>query len=225
MPAVKRPLPPGCFKDETPATPDAAIWSCRPTQLALLTNAVLGGVVRSSGYVVPNALSDESVALQSDFSVVYIKFGHMQLIPRVLCLGVVSATTLASSHVVSLTPDISRLVAPVLKVAANSASSKGAEKDAEVLDARLERVLEDHSAASTEALVVLLGFYIGEHPAEDISCEIVARGAQVLPLLHRYAEASVIVPGINMATVRPIKTEYEVVESRIQSGEKCVREE
>jgi len=75
VPAVKRPLPPGCFKDETPATPDAAIWSCRPTQLALSTNAVLGGVVRSSGYVVPNALSDESVALQSDFSVVYINLG------------------------------------------------------------------------------------------------------------------------------------------------------
>lgn len=127
------------------------------------------------------------------------------------------------AQTIVLQKEIATLVAPVLNAAAAVAAGETEEKD-EVLDKALAPILDSRKYTSTEALTVLLGFYVGEAPAEDISCELVARGKTVLPLLHHYANREIAVPGVSMLLAQRITTEYSVVEARIGSGEHCVRE-
>lgn len=136
----------------------------------------------------------------------------------------VSLVAPASEQTITLSPDVTTLVAPVLNAAVAVATREN-EKTYAVLDEKVEKVLNPQTATTTEALAVLLGFYIGEASAENISCELVARGKPVLPMLRRYANATVIVPGFDMSRTRRITTEYEIVVERINSGERCERED
>ena len=94
----------------------------------------------------------------------------------------------------------------------------------DALESALSPILVDRSATGDETLAVLLGFYIGEHPSEDISCELVSRGRPVLKYLKKYESAQVVVPGVSPEALEPIKTEYPIVIGRIQAGERCARE-
>jgi len=51
---------------------------------------------------------------------------------------------------------------------------------------RLYDLFDDRSRAADEALAVLLRYYVGEDPGEDLWCEIVHRGKQMLPYLEKY---------------------------------------
>jgi hypothetical protein len=128
----------------------------------------------------------------------------------------------ATEQTVTLSHDVAGFVAPVLSDAAAVAAREDAKTDA-ALDEQLSKV-NAQTASATEALAVLLGFYVGEAVAEDISCELVARGKAALPMLRRYANAVVVVPGVDMSRARRITTEYEIVVAGINSGERCVRE-
>jgi hypothetical protein len=130
----------------------------------------------------------------------------------------------ASEQAITLPPDVGVLVAPVINAAAAVAAKEDETTDS-ALDDRLDKVLNPRTAKTTEALAVLLGFYVGEAAAEDISCELVAPGKRALPMLHRYMNSIVVVPGFNMSHARRITTEYEIVVRRINSGERCEREE
>jgi hypothetical protein len=129
----------------------------------------------------------------------------------------------ATEQTVTLSHDVAGFVAPVLSAAAAVAAREDTKTDA-ALDEQLSKVLNAQTASATEALAVLLGFYVGEAAAEDISCELVARGKAALPMLRRYANAVVVVPGVDMSRARRITTEYEIVVAGINSGERCVRE-
>ena len=50
----------------------------------------------------------------------------------------------------------------------------------------LYRLFDDHSRAADEALAVLVRYYVGEDPGEDLWCEIVHRGKEMLPYLAKY---------------------------------------
>ena len=95
---------------------------------------------------------------------------------------------------------------------------------ASALDLALSRVLEDRSRLGDEALAVLLGFYLGEHSGEDISCELIARGAKVLPFLRKYRSAQITLPGLPTAPLRRGRSQYHGVIERIRAGEACTRE-
>jgi hypothetical protein len=128
-----------------------------------------------------------------------------------------------SPQTVTLSPEVAALVAPVLNAYALVAEHDDSKSES-VLDEKLQNILNSHAPAANEALAVLLGFYVGEASGEDISCELVARGNTVVPLLHRYADTLVIVPGANKSQAQHINAEYSIVEKRISSGEQCVRE-
>ncbi len=72
--------------------------------------------------------------------------------------------------------------------------------------------------------MVLLGYYIGEHPGEDVSCELVARGQEARALLEKYAQAKIILSGVTRFNPRSVQSEYPIVLRRIQEHEQCVRE-
>ena len=51
---------------------------------------------------------------------------------------------------------------------------------------QLERVMASQSPASDEASVLLLDYYLGEHPSEELVINLTQRGKRVLPYLEKY---------------------------------------
>jgi len=98
------------------------------------------------------------------------------------------------------------------------------EQTASTLDSALSSVLEDRSRVGDEALAVLLGFYLGEHSGEDISCELVARGSRVLPFLRKYRSAHIRLTGVPSTSLRPEQSQYNGVIARITANKACTRE-
>jgi hypothetical protein len=47
---------------------------------------------------------------------------------------------------------------------------------------RFQALLEDRTSAGDQALAYLLTVYMGEHPGEELVCEVVNRGARMVPL-------------------------------------------
>lgn len=121
-------------------------------------------------------------------------------------------------------PDgVAALVVPVLSANLQSAAHDTS-ANAAALDRALSPILEKHTLQTTEALAVLLGYYIGEHPGEDISCELVARRHEAKAMLEKYAQAKVTFPDSKRYRPRSIQSEYPIVLRRIQAHEQCVRE-
>lgn len=54
------------------------------------------------------------------------------------------------------------------------------------VERRFEALLANHTAAGDEALVYLLNVYMGEHPGEELVCEVVNRGKRMVPLIRAY---------------------------------------
>jgi hypothetical protein len=138
-----------------------------------------------------------------------------------LCAGCATGETIERDYL----PDaVASLVAPVIRAQAEVAKHDDEQSEAALL-AALSPVLQDRSPTGSEALVYLLGVYVGESSGEDIACELVGRGNEVVPLLHRY-EASQLVPReIDPALIRRSADEYPIVEARIRRGETCVVEQ
>jgi hypothetical protein len=137
-----------------------------------------------------------------------------------LCAGCATGGTIERDYL----PDaVASLVAPVIRAQADVAKHDDEQSEA-ALSSALSPVLQDHSPTGTEALVYLLGVYVGESSGEDIACELVGRGKEVVPLLRQY-EASQSVPReIDPALIRRSAVEYPIVEARILRGETCVVE-
>lgn len=123
----------------------------------------------------------------------------------------------------SVSSEVAALVAPVLNAQA-AVFARDDEQNESILSEKVASILRDQSPTGTEALAILLGFYVGEASGEDISCELVSRGKSTIPLLHRYSTWEGAVSGVEMSHVRRTRTEYPIVESRINSGEHCVVE-
>jgi hypothetical protein len=141
-------------------------------------------------------------------------------------VGVLCLVSLVSSaaETVTLRPAVAHLVSPVLRAYAHYVMNQtrlGPDK----LEAALETVLYDRSKEGTEALAVLAGIYIGEHSAEDVSCELVARGAVAVPFLRLYSTSPVKMPGVDMRRFERNTSQYEGLIQRIDNGEHCERED
>jgi uncharacterized protein len=125
---------------------------------------------------------------------------------------------------VVLPGDVATFVAPVLREAAIAITEGGADAYSS-LHGALAPALDSRTSASTEALVVLLGFSVGGAAADDISCELIARGNASLPALNRYGNVLTIVPGVDMSLIRRLPSDYSVlnIEGRIELGKHCAR--
>ena len=113
---------------------------------------------------------------------------------------------------------------PTMETYAKVKAGGDTEATASSLDAALSSLLNDQSPVGDEALAVLLGFYIGEHPAEDIACELVHRGKRVEKYLSKYQAAEVALPLVAMPLPEAVRSEYPLVIRRVRAGERCTRE-
>ena len=129
----------------------------------------------------------------------------------------------AYGETVKVSNEVAALVVPILSAHSQSAVHD-TEANAEVLDRALLPILEKRTPQTTEALAVLLGYYIGEYPGEDVSCELVARGQEAKALLEKYAQAKIMLPGAKRLNLRSVQSEYPIVLRRINAHEQCVRE-
>ena len=48
----------------------------------------------------------------------------------------------------------------------------------------MNALIENRSSATDEALPVLVGYFIGEHPGAELRCEVIRRRQRVLPFLE-----------------------------------------
>ena len=55
-----------------------------------------------------------------------------------------------------------------------------------VFEERFYKLLGSHGAAADEAIAALLCFYVGEHTAEELICEALARKTTIRPFLLRF---------------------------------------
>ncbi len=49
-------------------------------------------------------------------------------------------------------------------------------------------ILKNRTSAGDKALAYLLNIYTGEHPGEELVCEVINRGRHILPLVKKYSE-------------------------------------
>jgi hypothetical protein len=120
--------------------------------------------------------------------------------------------------------DVQLRIAPVITAYRAMTNQGETTATREALDSALAAVLDDDSAAGDEALAVLLGFYVGEHSGEDISCELISRGSRVLAYLQKYDASRAMIPILSGPMPDRVSTEYSVLAKRIRSGERCSRE-
>ena len=67
---------------------------------------------------------------------------------------------------------------------------KGESPHTPEIQKRFESLLSDRSKVGDEALAYLLNVYMGEHPGEELVCEVTNRGKHMLPLITAYAKCT-----------------------------------
>jgi hypothetical protein len=116
-------------------------------------------------------------------------------------------------------PDPARALAE--KVAAVGCFSSDIEKDLADVGQRLESLGEDESQNADSALVMLMGYYLGEHNHEQLVAEIARRGKRMRPLLEREREKPASIgtcaPSLDKQAVRG---DAEWLISAIDKGER-----
>jgi len=110
----------------------------------------------------------------------------------ILVVAMAAQITAATRTVV---PPISvqERVKPVLDLCESAEAKQGEAQSADFYQAAkvLGQLFQLKTKSSDEALVVLMGFYIGESTEEDLLHEVTARGKRMLPFLLKYRKASV----------------------------------
>jgi hypothetical protein len=116
--------------------------------------------------------------------------------------------------------DVQEKVRSILDLCRQAAEGQGARQNAAFYEAgRLTgKLLEDRTKSSDEALVVLMGFYVGEATGEDLLHGITVRGKRMLPLLLKYRGARVVFSERDYASILlPADVKKENFDNAIKS--------
>jgi hypothetical protein len=93
------------------------------------------------------------------------------------------------------------------------------------VEKRFYSILKNRSKAGDEAVAYLLNVYMGEHPGEELVCEVINRGNRMLPLIRDYKRC---IPLIGLEPlpkfVRGSGYLPQYAEEGILKGEKCTDE-
>jgi hypothetical protein len=116
------------------------------------------------------------------------------------CLVLAIAMTLQMTTVTTaIVPprDVQELVTPILDIRAEAKASQGERQNAAFWQAAvlIGKLTDLKTHSSDEALVVLMNFYVGESPGEDVLHQVTVRGKRMLPLLLKYRNVHVIFSG------------------------------
>jgi hypothetical protein len=88
--------------------------------------------------------------------------------------------------------DVQEMVKPILALCSQGEAPQGEHQSGAWQAAKLTGVLLCSSTKSSdEGLVVLMNFYIGESPGNDLRHQVTVRGKRMLPLLLKYRAAHV----------------------------------
>ncbi len=90
------------------------------------------------------------------------------------------------------------------------------------VEKRFYSILKNRSKAGDEAVAYLLNVYMGEHPGEELVCEVINRGKRMLSLIREYKRCIPLI-GIEPLPkfVRGSGYLSQYAEERILKGDKC----
>src|ERR1700687_1375150 len=90
--------------------------------------------------------------------------------------------------------EVQSLLRPILDLCAEAEESQGEHQNAVFYQVAKQTggLFQMRTKAADEALVVLMNFYIGESPGQDLLHQVTVRGKRMLPLLLKYRNAHVI---------------------------------
>ena len=116
------------------------------------------------------------------------------LLAVILALSSAPAPSTAPCRPAHLSPQAAVLVRSVLSeyFAAHAESHDdsgvyiGESPHYETFEKRFSELLASHGKPADEAIAALLCFYVGEHPAEELICEALARQKSIRPFLQRF---------------------------------------
>jgi hypothetical protein len=93
------------------------------------------------------------------------------------------------------------------------------------VEKRFYSILKNRSKAGDEAVAYLLNVYMGEHPGEELVCEVINRGKRMLPLIREYKKCIPLI-GIEPLPMFIRGSGYlpQYAEEGILKGEKCTHE-
>ena len=149
------------------------------------------------------------------------------MVPTALLLFAISvAKPEATRSLVHVDDAIANLVTPIIQAAASSRSAGDNEQGLySSVYRKLPSLLDHRNRKTDEALVVLLGFDLGESANGDIACELVARGPRMLPILRRFQNANVVFPRFTVPSSVPRwNAIYGYVIEQIERRQKCMRD-
>jgi hypothetical protein len=102
----------------------------------------------------------------------------------------------ASANAATITPSkpAEALVTPILDLLVQAKSLNGEQQQAAYWQSGnlLGQLFQLKTKTSDEALVVLMGFYVGEASGADLLHQVTVRGKRMLPLLFKYRKSSVV---------------------------------
>jgi hypothetical protein len=110
-------------------------------------------------------------------------------------LAITLALQITSARAAVVPPtDVQAKVLPVLDLCRQAEASQGERQNAAFFQAAklVGELFQTKTKSSDEALVVLMNFYIGEAPGEDLLHQVTVRGRRMLPLLVKYRDARVV---------------------------------
>ena len=111
-----------------------------------------------------------------------------------LVLGLTPFTVLAATcQPEVLRSEVLKLVKPLIELRIQQQREqffedgrwKGESRLTPEVNRRFELLLANRTKVGDEALVFLLSVYLGEHPGEELVCEVTARGRRMLPAVEK----------------------------------------
>jgi hypothetical protein len=117
-------------------------------------------------------------------------------------------------------PAVERLLKPVLK--ARVVVQETGNFFDEHFDSAVYDLVRSHDPAALEARVAAMGYYLGEHSGEELTCAVVNAGAAARPLVERYRRCR---PRTSMEQelggIRNLRTLYDITLEEISKGIRC----
>jgi hypothetical protein len=97
-----------------------------------------------------------------------------------------------------LRPPVLKLIKPLMELRIKQTQDeltedgrwKGESPRTPEIEKRFESILSNRTKVGDEAVAYLLNVYMGEHPGEELVCEVTNRGKRMLPLIAAYAECT-----------------------------------
>jgi hypothetical protein len=150
-----------------------------------------------------------------------------------ICIFAVTTVHADDCKPTSLSNEALKLIRPLMELRVKQHKDqftedgrwRGESKYTPEVEKRFYSILGNRSHAGDEAVAYLLNVYMGEHPGEELVCEVINRGKRMLTLIREYKRCTPLI-GIEPLPkfVRGSGYLQQYAEEGILKGEKCTSE-